>query len=117
MHDEVAAAGGVAGAANVDAQPVGDLGPGAVHVDEGHVDAGEAGEQSGHRAADHAGSDHRDPVADERRRVPERVDGGLHRPREHGPGGRHVLRHDRDGGGRHDVRRLVRVEAEDGAAQ
>ena len=47
--------------------------------------------------------------------VPQRVDGGLDGAGEHGARRRHVVGHDGHGAGRHDVGRLVRVQAEDGA--
>ena len=115
VHDEVAAAGRVGGQREVDAERRRDVGPAGVDVDEGHPDAGEPGEQPRDAAADHAGADDGDPVADQRRGVPQRVDRGLHRAGEHGPRRRHVVGHDGHGRGRHDVGGLVRVEAEDGA--
>ena len=79
------------------------------------VDAGDAGEQAGHAEPDHAGTDDGDPVADQRAGVPERVDRGLDRPCQHRPSRGHVVGNHGDGLDRHDVRRLVGVEAEDGA--
>ena len=55
-----------------------------VDVDEGHLDAGHAAEQQRDTAADHARADHGDAVADEGRRVPQRVDGGLDGAGQHG---------------------------------
>ena len=55
------------------------------------VDPGEPGEQGGDAAADHAGADHGDPIADQRRGVPQRVHRGLHGPGQHRPGGRHPI--------------------------
>ena len=109
-------AGGVGGQREVDAERGGDLGAGGVDVDERHLHAGEPGEQARDAAADHAGADDRDPVAEQRRGVPQRVDRGLDGAGEHGARRRHVVGHDDHGPGRHDVGGLVRVEAEDGAA-
>ena len=67
-------------------------------------------------AADHAAADDRDPVTEERRGVPQRVHRGLHGPGQHGPCGRHPVRDNGHGRRRDDVRGLVGVEAEDGAA-
>ncbi len=55
-------------------------------------DPGDPGEQARHAAPDHAGADDRDPVAEEGRGVPERVDRGLDRPGEHGSVGRDTVR-------------------------
>ena len=79
--------------------------------------AGKREQQAGDAAADHAGADDRDPVADQRRGVPQGVDRGLDGAGEHRPRGRHVLGHDGHRGGRHDVGGLVGVQAEDGAAE
>jgi hypothetical protein len=62
-------------------------------------------------AAEHPGADDRDPVANERGGVPQRVDRRLDGTREDGTGGWDALRHDRHGTGRHDVRALVRRHA------
>ena len=78
--------------------------------------AGNRREQAGDAAADHPGADDGDAVADQRRRVPQGVDGGLDGAGEHGARGRHVVGHDGHGAGRHHVGRLVRVQAEDRAA-
>ena len=64
---------------------------------------------------DHPRPDHGDPVADQGRGVPQRVHRRLHGAGEDGPGHGDVVRHRGDRPGGHDVRRLVRVEAEDGA--
>ena len=54
-------------------------------------------EQARDAAADHAGADDGDPVADQRRGVPQRVDRGLDGAGEHGALRRHVVRHDGHG--------------------
>ncbi len=46
--------------------------------------AGKRAQQARHAAADHAGADDGDPVAEQRRRVPQGVDRGLDRAREDG---------------------------------
>ena len=66
-----------------------------IDVDQLHPDAGEPGQQRGDAAADHARADHGDPVADQRRGVPERVHRGLHGAGQHRPRGRHPVRHRR----------------------
>ena len=81
-------------AGEVDAERGGDVGPAGIDVDERDLDAGEPGQQAGDAAADHAGADDRDPVADQRRGVPQRVDGGLDGAGEHGAARRHVVGHD-----------------------
>ena len=116
VDDQVAAAGGVVRPREAGAERGRDLGPRRVDVDERHLDRREPGEQAGDAAADHPGADHGDAVADQRRRVPQGVDGGLDRAGEHGARGRHVVGHDGHGAGRHHVGRLVRVQAEDRAA-
>ena len=116
VHDQVAAAGGVVRLREADAERGRDLGPRRVHVDERDLDRREAGQQAGDAAADHPGADDGDAVADQRGRVPERVDRRLDGAGEHRARGRHVVGHDGHGAGRHDVRRLVRVQAEDRAA-
>ena len=116
VHDQVAVAGGVLRPREAGAERRRDLGPRRVDVDERDLDAREPREQAGDAAADHAGADDGDAVADQRGRVPEGVDGGLHRAREHGARRRHVVGHDGHGAGRHHVGGLVRVQAEDRAA-
>ena len=112
-------AGGVAPArANGDAERVRPPPPGRRRRRRGSTSApGKPGQQPGDAAADHAGADHGDPVADQRSGVPQRVDGGLHGAGEHRAPGRDVVGHRHDGRRGHDVGGLVRVEAEDGAAE
>ena len=86
------------------------------HVDQRDLDRREAREQPRDAAADHPGADDGDPVADQRRRVPQRVDRGLDGPRQDRPGQRNVIGHHGHRARRHDVGRLVRIEAEDRAA-
>src|SRR6185312_6144910 len=62
-----------------------------------------------------AGADDRDPVADQRPGVPQGVDRGLHRAGEDGTLRRDVVGNHCHGVGRHDVRRLVGEQTEDGA--
>ena len=116
VHDEVAAAVSVIREGEVDAERRRDVRAAGIDVHEGDLHGREPAEQSRDAAADHPGADDRDPVADERGGVPQRVDGGLDGAGEHGAGGWDALRHDRHGAGGHDVGGLVRVEAEDGAA-
>ena len=115
VHDQVALAGGVLRPREAGAERGRDLGPRLVDVDERDLDRREAGEQPRHAAADHPGADDCDPVADERRGVPQGVDGGLDGAGEHGARGRHVVGHDGHGARRHHVGRLVRKQAEDRA--
>ena len=117
VEDEVAAAVGVVGQAKSDAERGALPRRAAGSTSTSVTDAGDPREQPGDAAAEVAGADHRHPVAEQRRGVPQRVDRGLDDPGEHGAGDRHVVGHDGDRGGRDDVRRLVRVQAEDGAAE
>ncbi len=116
MEDDVLAAGRVLGPREVDSER-GCGGRPALRSTSTSVtcDARDAADQPGDAAADHAGADDRDPVADQRRGVPQGVDGGLHGPGEHGPLGRDPVRHHGHRIGRHDVRRLMREQAEDRA--
>ena len=116
VHDQVAAVGGVGRQREVDAERGRDIGAAGIDVHERDLHGREPAQQACDAAADHAGADDGDPVAEQRRGVPEGVDGGLDRAREHGASGWHVLGHDGHGAGRHDVGRLVRVQAEDRAA-
>ena len=86
-------------------------------IDQGDLDPGDAGEQASRAAADHAGADHGHPVTDQRAGVPQRVDGGLDGTGQDRPAGGHTVGHHEDRLHRHDVRRLVGVQAEDGAAE
>ena len=72
-------------------------------------------EQPGHAAAHGPGPDDGHPVTDQWRGVPQCVHRCLDDSGEHRALDRHVVGHDRHCRGRHDVRRLVWVEAEDGA--
>ena len=116
VHDEVATVGGVGRQREVDAECGRDVGPAGIDVHERDLHRREPAQQARDAAADHAGADDGDPVAEQGRGVPEGVDGGLDRAREHGASGRHVLGHDGHGAGRHHVGGLVRVQAEDRAA-
>ena len=116
MHDQIAAVGGIGRHREVDAERGCDVGPPGVDVDERHADTRETREQTGDAATHHARSDHGDPVAHERRGVPQGVDGRLHRSGEHGALWRHIVRHRDDRSGRYDVRGLMRIQAEDGAS-
>ena len=74
-----------------------DVGAVGIDVDEGDLCRRKQVEQASDAAADHACTDDRDPIADERRRVPQRIDGRLDGAGENGPCGRNAVRHDRDG--------------------
>ena len=116
VHDQVATVGGVGRQREVDAERGRDVGPAGIDVDERDLQRRKPAQQACDAAADHPGADDGDPVAEQRRGVPEGVDGGLDGAREHGASGWHVLGHDRHGAGRHHVGGLVRVQAEDRAA-
>ena len=103
MHDQVAVVRRVGGQGETDPERGGQRGPLRVGVHELHLRAREAGQHGGDARADHARADHGDPVADQRRGVPERVDGGLDGAGEHGSCGRHALRNDGDRAGRDHV--------------
>ena len=64
---------------------------------------GKPGEQRGDAAADHPAADDRDPVADQRRRVPQGVDRGLDRAGQHRARRGHGVGNGRHGRRRHDV--------------
>ena len=66
MHHKVTAVVGVGGQREVDAERVRDRGARGVDVHERDPDAGEPGEEPSRAAADHAGADDRDPVAEQR---------------------------------------------------
>ncbi len=116
VHDQVATVGGVGRQREVDAERGRDLGPAGIDVDERDLHRREPAQQAGDAAADHPGADDGDPVAEQRRGVPQRVDGGLDGAGEHGARGWHALGHDGHGAGRNHVGGLVRVQAEDRAA-
>ena len=81
------------------------------------VDAGDARQQRRRQQPDHAGADDQRALAGQRPRVPEDVERRLHVRRQH----RAVVRHGVGDGDAHRGRRqeqvLVRVEAEDAAAE
>ena len=106
---------GVLGQREVDAEGGRDVRMRVVHVDERHLRSRHATDQPGDAAPDHAGAYDRDPVADQRPGVPQGVDRGLHRAGEDGTLRRDVVGDHCHGVGRHDVRRLVGEETEDGA--
>ena len=97
VHDQVAPAGRVLRPREAGAEGGRDLGPRGVDVDERDLDPGEAGEQAGDAAADHPGADDGDAVADQRRRVPQGVHGGLDRAGEHRARRWHAVRDDGHG--------------------
>ena len=121
MHHEIAPPGGVPRQGELDAQRRGDAGPPGVDVDQLDPDAGERARVPGHQgrdaAADHAGTDHGDPVADQWGSVPQGVHRGLHGAGQHRPRGRHTVGHRDHRAGRDHVRGLVRVQAEDGSTE
>ena len=116
VHDQVTSAGGVLRPREAGLERRRDLGPRLVDVDERDFERREAGEQPRDAAADHPGADDGDAVADQGGRIPEGVDGGLDGSGEHRARGRHPVGHDRHRVSGHDVRRLVRVQAEHRAA-
>ena len=115
VDDQVAAVGGAGRQREVDAERCRHARAAGIDVHQHDLD-GEPAEQASDAAADHAGADDRDPVADQRSGVPQRVDGRLDDAREHGAAGRHVLGHHAHRRRRDDVGRLVRVQAEHRAA-
>ena len=80
VHDQVATVGGVGRQREVDAERGGDVGPAGIDVHERDLHRREAAQQARDAAADHPGADDGDPVADQRRGVPEGVDRGLDGP-------------------------------------
>ena len=87
-----------------------------VHVDERHLRSRHATDQPGDAAPDHAGAGDRITDVDQRPGVPKGVDRGLHRACEDGTLRRDLVGDHCHGVGRHDVRRLVGEETEDGAS-
>ncbi len=81
-------------------------------VDELNLRAGRACREPRDEAADRAGADHGDAIADARPEVPEAVDRGLEVRGEHRARGRHAVGQHVHGARRHDVARLMRIEAE-----
>jgi hypothetical protein len=67
-----------------DAELIRDLFSRWVHVDQRDVNARDTPQESCDAATDHAGTDYRDTVTDDRRGVPEHIDGRFDRAREHG---------------------------------
>ena len=115
VHDQVPTVSRVSRQREVDAERRRDIGPAGIDVYERDPRRGEPTQQARDAAADHAGADDRDPVADQRGGVPQRVDCGLDRARQHGACRWNVLGHGGNRTGRHDIGGLVRVEAEDRA--
>ena len=74
-----------------------DIGPAGIDVHECDLHRREPAQQARDAAADHPGADDGDPVAEQRCGIPQGVDGGLDRAREHGTSGRHALGHDGHG--------------------
>ena len=101
------------GQREVDPERRGDRRLARVDVDQLDRGSRHAREQRRGERADHAGADHRDPVADPGRRIPEAVERGLQVGGQHRARVRHGVRHRHHGARRHDVAILVRIEAED----
>ncbi len=115
VHDEVEVARRVAGTGEAHPQRRRHRGSRPVDVDECHRRSRDTGQQARDAAADHPRAHHRDPVADQRPGVPQCVDRRLDRAGQHRPRRWDAVRDDGDRARRDDVRRLVRVEAEDRA--
>jgi hypothetical protein len=94
----------------------GEAGAAGVGVDQLELDAGEARAQPRHQAADHAGADHRDAVAQRGGAVPAGIDRGLEVGGQHRARGRHAGGEGDDGAGGYHVALLMRVQAEHRAA-
>ena len=117
VHDEVAAAGGVGRQREVDAERGRDVGPAGVDVDERDL------ARPGTGASSRATQQPTIPAPTTATRSP--TSGAASHsaltavstvPASTARAGRHAVRHDRHGAGRHDVGGLVRVEAEHRAA-
>ena len=115
VHDEVRVARRVRRRLERDAETLRRRGLARVDVDELDVAAAARGEPRD-EAADGARADHRDAVAEPRRRVPDSVDRRLEVRGEHRARGWHAVRQRVHGRDRHDVARLVRIEAKHRAA-
>ncbi len=110
VHDQVAAVVGVLGRAKPTPSASATAARAGSTSTRVTLDRRQPRQQPRDAATDHPRTHHRDPVADHRAGVPERVDGGLDGPGEHGAARRHVVGHDGDRARRDDVRRLVGVE-------
>ena len=77
VEHEIALFLDASGQGELDAERLGDACACGVDVHQSDVHSGIASDQSGDRAADHAGAHDRHSVADQRRRIPQGVDGGL----------------------------------------
>jgi hypothetical protein len=98
-----------------DPQPPGDRLAGGIGVHELDPRARERGQNRRDARTDHAATDHRDPVADQRMRVPHRVHGRLDGAREHRASRRNPVGHRRHGALRDHVTSLMWIETEHGA--
>ena len=88
-----------------------------IDVDQRHLGARDARAQKADQRADHARADHGDAAGRPGRRVPGRVERGLHVGGQHRARQRHVGRHRHGGLGRHVEQRLMRMQREHGAAE
>ena len=84
-----------------------------VDVHEGHCRRGDLPTQPRDEEPHNTAPDHDDLVACRRSCVPHRVEGGFHVRTKNGSLGRHAVRQDAHGPGRHQVQVLMWVEAED----
>ena len=115
VDHEVGLGARAAGSGEADAQRAGDRRAARIRVDELDLAAGHAPGEPGDEAAERAGADDGDAIAEPQVRVPEAVDRGFEVGRED-----RARRGDRfgqrvHGRRRHDIARLVRMEAEDAA--
>ncbi len=78
-----------------------------VDVDQRDVDTRDAAQEACDAATDHARADDGDTVADDRRGVPQHIDGRFDRAREHGSACRDSIRNRYDGISGYDKRGLV----------
>ena len=87
-----------------------------IDVDQRHLGAFDPRAEKSDQRADHAGADHGDASGRARRRVPRRVQRGLHVGRQHRARRRNVVRHRHHGLGRQIEFGLVGMQRKDIAA-
>src|SRR5258708_18474818 len=116
MEDEVCVLGRAVRRREANAERARDRLPPWIDIDQLHVASSDAASEPRDEAADRAGADDRDAIANRRPAVPESVDGGFEIRGQDGATAWNAIRNHVNRGRRNHITRLMRVEREDIAA-
>src|SRR5258706_11002501 len=113
MEDEVCVLGRAVRRREANAERARDRLPPWIDIDQLHIASSDAASEPRDEAADRAGADDRDAIANRRPAVPESVDGGFEIRGQDGATAWNAIRNHVNRGRRNHITRLMRVERED----